>query len=264
MRHSPWIALIVLGVLLLMILRPQASVVPTGEGTPRSQGEALPEVAIDSGAVESTGKRTSGLPEEGNRADPKTETLAPSGLEVTNKDNIRVSLWLAGEQMRHFQAEMEKAEAAAGESEFGYLAFLSARLEWMMRRDAVASLQEGKCYRIPGGSNSKGIPQDLFGGAPYMLFSGSEDGVSTQVAVPMVAAAEIRELERSVRSLRWDLVRRYADEFNAKPEAERVALRATCEGKGRVYPGLPKQVNDWTAHRLDWSEVGNYILLRDE
>lgn len=166
--------------------------------------------------------------------------------------------------MRHFQAEMEKAEAVAGESESGYLAFLEARVEWMMRRDAVASLKEGKCYRIPGGADSKGIPQDLFGGAPYMLFSASEGEVGTQVAVPMVEAAEIRDLERTIRALRWDLVRRYADEFNAKPDAERVALRATCAGKGRVFPGLPQHVNDRTAHRLDWSDVGNYILLRDE
>jgi hypothetical protein len=185
-------------------------------------------------------------------------------LELASDGNIGRALWLAGEQMRHFQAEMESAEAAAGESEFKYLAFLEARLRWMMRRDAVASLQDKKCFRIPGGANFKGSPQDLFGGAPYLLFSASEGDSKTQVAVPMVEAAEIRELEKTIRVLRGDLVRRYVYEFNSKPDADRAALRATCAGKGRVFPGLPQHVNDLTAHRLDWSEVGNYILLRGE
>jgi len=185
-------------------------------------------------------------------------------LKVASDGGIKRALWVAGEQMRHFQVQMEEAEQRAGQSGFAYLEYMEARLDWMMRRDAKSSLEAGKCYRIPGGADSTGIPQDLFGGEPYLLFSAYEDGRATQVAVPMVDGPAIRDMQRMVRSMRWDLVRQYVDEFNAMSDAERASRRASCAGKGRVFPNLPKHVNDLTSHRLEWSLTGDYIFILDE
>jgi hypothetical protein len=177
-------------------------------------------------------------------------------LERASEDALEQTRYFANLERENFEKELRSAEGEAGSSTIGYLRFLEAQLNWTMRRDAVASIDAGQCYMVPGGHS---VMPDLFQGVPYLAYTTgpTRNGQSTKVAVPMIEAEAIKELQRTVRETRQVILERYVAEHNLKPEAERAHVH---ERFGSEIVGLPAFVADMVRYRLRWSEDGQHYL----
>jgi hypothetical protein len=165
--------------------------------------------------------------------------------------------------VRTFDQRRAALEPRTTESGFVYLEYLEADLSWRMEKGALETLERGECYAMP--SSASGVmPHDLFAGQPFMGYTGPVDNGPSWVAVPVGDGPAIMALRRSILELREVLVSEYIVAFNAKPDAERASLRASCAGKGLHYefPGLPYHVSSLVAWRMSWSATGNYIAIK--
>jgi hypothetical protein len=184
------------------------------------------------------------------------EARPNQALDRVSEDALEQTRYFANLERENFEKELRAAEADAGSSTIGYLRFLEAQLNWTMRRDAVASIDAGQCYLVPGGHS---VMPDLFQGVPYLAYTTgpTRNGQSTKVAVPMIDAEAIKELQRTVRETRAAILERYVAEHNLKPEAERAHVH---ERFGAEIVGLPAFVADMVRYRLRWSEDGQHYL----
>lgn len=199
------------------------------------------------------------LPEPEQEVDP----AASAPLKKLDPSIAHVLTFVVSTNLASFAKRREELEPRTAESGFFYLEYLEADLAWRMEKGALATLERGECYAMP--STASGVmPQDLFAGQPYMGYSGPVSGGPSWVAVPVGDGPAILAMRRSIRELRELLVSQYIADFNAKPDAERAALRASCAGKGIKFefPGLPENVSQWVAWRMSWSAVGNFISIK--
>jgi hypothetical protein len=174
---------------------------------------------------------------------------------------VQATRVVAAMQLQHFAEQRAKAEADAGSSPAAYLWFLEMQIEWLMRSDAVAALDVGRCFEVPQSVSSPVAP-NLFDGAPYMCFSTGpgSTGVQTMVAVPMTQVDSIKALRSSIVETRQFVVRSYIDEFNRKPAERRRSIRAAYASTGDL-DGLPRFVTDLIGYRLRWSEPELFLSL---
>jgi hypothetical protein len=248
----PWLVSVVLLGLLLCYCG-------GASGPPQASLGSRPEPVADvsatpaAGAHETAAARTPALEAvlPGDSARAPAQALEPVGDQI-----IVQTRYFANLERENSEKRLQAAESEAGSSTIGYLRFLEEKLFWMMRRDAVASLDAGRCYFVPGGHSF--LP-DLFDGVPYLAYSTGprRNGQSTSVAVPMIEAEAIKELERTVRETREAILERYVAEHNLKPEAERAHVH---ERFGAEIVGLPAFVADMVRYRLRWSEDGQHYL----
>ena len=192
--------------------------------------------------------------------------VAPSGstaLPKLDPSIAHVLTFVVRTNLASFDQRRAALEPRTTESGFVYLEYLEADLSWRMEKGALETLERGECYAMPS-SVSGVMPQDLFAGQPFMGYTGPVDNGPSWVAVPVGDGPAIMALRRSILELREVLVSEYIAEFNAKPDADRASLRASCAGKGLHYefPGLPYHVSSLVAWRMSWSATGNYIAIK--
>lgn len=207
-----------------------------------------------------------GVSTERIEAPPSEPQIAPAAsapLKQLDPSIAHALTFVVRTNLASYAQKREELEPRTAESGFVYLEYLEMDLKWRMEKGSLTTLERGECYAMPATASGV-MPQDLFAGQPYMVYSGPVRGGPSWVAVPVGDGPAIMATQRSIRELRELLVSQYIADFNAKPDAERAALRASCAGKGIKFefPGLPENVSQWVAWRMSWPAVGNFISIK--